>query len=101
MGALAVVDDSKMAQGAKVEALEELAQAAVADWWSLDDELTVRFGDGWENVFTADTSGLSFPRVPKRSRWEPLAYSDAWLKAVTTLEPPVPATVCWTVEKKA
>ena len=26
--------------------LSEHARAAVADWWSLDDELTLRFGDG-------------------------------------------------------
>ena len=34
----------------------EVADAIVSDWWALDDELSLRFGDGWEHEWAAHSS---------------------------------------------
>ena len=52
--------------------LHELASAIVDDWWVLQDEMLLRFGDGWEYEW-ADNG---------EARHAPLAYPRAWLEQV-------------------
>ena len=39
--------------------LDKLNKRIVADWWELNDELLVRFGDGWEYDWTDDGTSLN------------------------------------------
>ena len=55
--ALAIVDSGD-SQAVKVRDLSALAVDAVQDWWTLDDELTLRYGDGWEHDWN-DKDGTS------------------------------------------
>jgi len=67
----------------------------VADWWMLDDELTLRFGDGWEHEWAAvgdPDSGAS--------RCRPIAYPDSWLERVGFVSNAPPKAIVWTVDRK-
>lgn len=46
--ALAIIDADDPVD-MKVQKLCALADDAVKDWWILDDEIMLRFGDGWEH----------------------------------------------------
>ena len=87
--ALAIVDGDSDAD-AKEAALDTLAVDAVADWWVLDDELTLRYGDGWEHEWAADGA----------SKCKPLGYPDGWLEKVGFLSAAPPVSTVWTVERK-
>ena len=51
------------------EAVHALAEAVLADWWRLLDELLLRYGDGWEHEWDADGE----------RRGKPIAYPARWL----------------------
>eukprot|EP01052_Picozoa_sp_SAG31_P040903 SAG31_NODE_6051_length_2191_cov_2.048279_1_plen_278_part_00 len=76
---------------AKCAALSSLAVDVVADWWLLDDELTLRFGDGWEHEWCA-ADGVS--------KCKPLTYPDGWLERVDFVTNAPPHATLWTVERK-
>ena len=106
--ALAIVDsddddESSDDRTTKVQQqLAELAAAAVADWWALDDDLTLRFGDGWEHEWATpavageDGGGV----VAGASRCRPIAYPDSWLEKVGFVSNAPPKATVWTVGRK-
>lgn len=103
-GAAAAIVDGAEPFAAKCVALEALAVDAVNDWWALNDEMLLRFGDGWEYEWAEDGE----------SRCRPVAYPEAWLKAVgffrgekgstggvgCSAVPAPPDNTVWTLEKK-
>ena len=80
--------------------LAELAAAAVADWWALDDELTLRFGDGWEHEWATPAVAGEDSGVAGASRCRPIAYPDSWLESVGFVSNAPPKATVWTVERK-
>jgi hypothetical protein len=89
--ALTLVDDGSMCTEAKADELVKLATAVTTDWWRLDDELTVRFGDGYEH--TVDQANGSLTRTP-------LAYPTGWLHSVNFVSSAPPPTTLWTIDRK-
>lgn len=85
-----IVDATGVSADEKAVQLRELARNAVADWWALDDELILRFGDGYEHEWAADGS----------SRCKPLAYATEWLRLVGFVGSAPPPATRWTVERK-
>ena len=63
----------------------------MADWWVLDDELTLRFGDGWNHEWSAADGA---------SKCIPLEYPDSWLERVGFVSNGPPQATRWTVERK-
>ena len=49
--------------------LDKLNKRIVADWWELNDELLVRFGDGWEYDWADDGTSLVRQPVPYPRDW--------------------------------
>lgn len=93
---LAIVDaDESSSTETKLKQLAELAAAAVADWWMLDDELTLRFGDGWEHEWVV--AGVVDSGA---SRCRPLVYPDSWLERVGFASNAPPKATLWTVDRK-
>ena len=89
---------------------DALVWAVVTDWAKLNDDLLLRFGDGYEHGTHLSEDGSTFAS-------KPLVYPQGWLERVgfyrgggggggggTTQEPPSPGpppdTVLWTLEKK-
>ena len=64
---LAIVADGALPLPEKAALLCELAEAVVADWADLDDELMVRFSDGWEQLSTVEEDGST-------PHYKPLKY---------------------------
>ena len=89
--ALGIVDSKSICTETKVDELVKFATEATADWWRLDDELTVRFGDGFEH--TVDPANGSFTRTP-------LAYPTRWLQSVNFVSSAPPPTTVWTIDRK-
>lgn len=58
---------------ATADALNVLAREVVEDWWTMLDELLLRYGDGWEHEFDQVTGA-------KTSK--PIAYPTPWLERV-------------------
>ncbi len=84
---------------------DEVSTRIVAGWWALNDDLLLRFGDGWEYEWADD--GTSRVR-------QPVPYPRDWLERnnffrpgggtavaqAPLLQPPPPRTKLWTVEEK-
>ena len=69
-----------IADGTASEAkCNDLARSVVEDWWKMQDELLLRFGDGWEYEW-GEEDGLPHHK--------PLAYPRAWLEKVGFFDRP-------------
>jgi dipeptidase len=100
-GQAAAIIDGALSPVDTAAAADALAAEVVADWWQLNDEMLLRFGDGWEYEWREDGESLS----------RPLAYPATWLKTVGFFRtpdgapvegrpPPPPANTVWDIEKK-
>lgn len=104
-GKVADIIDDSLPHDEMLVALESFADEVVADWWRLNDEMLLQFGDGYEYQWKEDGQLLS----------QPLAYPATWLKTVgffrtpegateeATVDgrpPAPPGNTVWTVEKK-
>ena len=85
--------------------LERIGKEVLSDWWKMQDEMLLRFGDGWEHDYSEEN------RISR-----PVAYSQNWLErqhffrsSVDVVDPcsrmsaaaaVPPKSTLWTVEEK-
>lgn len=77
------------------EAFEKLGKDIISDWWKLNDEMLLHFGDGWEHDWSTNLC-------------RPIAYPIGWLKhhnflrstVDESLPRPPPAAKLWTLDEK-
>ncbi len=118
--AVAIVDGEDTSV-VKARNLVALAADVVQDWWMLDDELTVRFGDGWEHEWDAKDGTskckplecvlrpdhcncchvfcMTLMRL-RNANSVSHRYPDNWLESVGFVSNAPPATTVWTVDRK-
>ena len=94
----AVIDQSVRA-GDQLEAtsmaLSRLAEDVLTDWYGLQDEMLLRFGDGWEYDWASD--GPVHPPEAEEgqehageSKCKPVRYPVEWLEKVSAWQPVEP-----------
>lgn len=89
--------DAEMPIVEKEPKLHALAAEVLADWWTLYDELLVRFGDGWEYDFKEKHANTP---ANTDDECRPLAYPEDWMKKFDVRSFAPPPRVEWTLEKK-
>ena len=73
---LSAAEEAALLQSTSAQ-LDQLARDVVADWWSLQDELLLRFGDGYEFAWGAEGAWTG----------KPLQYPVEWLESVSSWTP--------------
>ena len=94
----AVIDQSvKAGDGLEATsmALSRLAEDVLTDWYGLQDEMLLRFGDGWEYDWASD--GPVHPPEAEEgqehageSKCKPVRYPVEWLEKVSAWQPVEP-----------
>jgi len=95
------------------QACDEFGQQVVADWWKMNDEMLLTFGDGWVHDWGGSGScqPVAYPREwlegahffrkkEDRTRKSSTSSTTEAVSTIVVVPPPPPKTKLWTLEEK-